>query len=89
MEFFVGLILVIVMVALIVFFKRPIKKVSRYTDDIFTTYVSENQGDLIKRSQIAYDNLVKECGEGYMTPQEIYNKMIRKTVVNPVTNKKK
>lgn len=85
---FMGLIMVIAVVALIIFYKGAIKKTGQYVDDVVTVNINESQVDLIKRSQTAYERLVEECGEDYMTAQQIYDKMMR-TPKRVATTKKK
>ena len=78
MEAFVGLVLVIAAIASLVFFKGTLAKSGNYTENIVTTHINEKQTDLIKRSEEAYRRLVKECGEDFKTPQDIYDIMQRK-----------
>ena len=77
MEAFVGLIMVIATVAFIIFFKGMLKRSGKYAEDVVTTNIAESQVDLIKRSEAAYSRLIEECGEDFMTPQEVYNKMMK------------
>ena len=80
MEAFVGLILLIAVVAAIIFFKNVIKKSAKYAEDVVDTNINENQYDLIKRSNTAYEKIVDEFGEDFLTPEEIYNKINKKKV---------
>ena len=77
MESFIGLILLVAVVAMIIFYKGAIKKTGQYTEDVVTVNIAEAQTDLVKRSEVAYDRLIEECGEDFMTPQEVYNKMMK------------
>ena len=77
MESFIGLILLIAAVATIIFYKGAIKKTGQYTEDVITVNIAEAQTNLVKRSEAAYDRLIEECGEDFMTPQEIYDKMMK------------
>ena len=77
MESFIGLILLIAAIATIIFYKGAIKKTGQYTEDVVTVNITEAQTDLVKRSEAAYDRLIEECGEDFMTPQEVYNKMMK------------
>ena len=77
MESFIGLILLVAVVATIIFYKGAIKKTGQYTEDVVTVNIAEAQTDLVKRSEAAYDRLIEECGEDFMTPQEVYNKMMK------------
>ena len=72
MEAFVTFIVAIVF---LIYFKGMIKKTGKYTEDVVTTNIAENQIDLIRRSQEAYAKLEAEFGDDYMTPDEFYNKM--------------
>lgn len=83
MDFYIGIILIICVITSIIFFKSMLKKVGTHGDDIVTTIINEQNHKLIKRSQIAFEKLIEECGEDYETPQEIYNK-VRK--IKEVTN---
>lgn len=75
MEFFVGLILVIALIAAIILFKKPIKKSATWLDDNLTTTIDEASVELTKRSMDAYADLIETCGKDYMTPSEIYDLM--------------
>ena len=77
MEAFVGLIMIIATVAFLIFFKGMIKKTGQYTEDVVTVNIAEAQTNLVKRSEAAYNQLIEECGEDFMTPQEVYNKMMK------------
>ena len=77
MEAFVGLIMVIAAIAFLFFFKGMIKRSGKYAEDVVTVNIAEAQTDLVKRSEAAYDRLIEECGEDFMTPQEVYNKMMK------------
>ena len=88
MEAFIGLILLVATVAMIIFYKGTIKKTGQYTEDIVTTNIAEARTDLVKRSEAAYARLIEECGENFMTPQEVYDKMM-KTKNKPTQPKKK
>ena len=77
MESFIGLILLVATIATIIFYKGAIKKTGQYTEDIVTVNIAEAQTDLVKRSEAAYSRLIEECGEDFMTPQEMYDKMMK------------
>ncbi len=77
MESFIGLILLIAAVATIIFYKGSIKKTGQYAEDVVTVNIAEAQTDLVKRSEAAYNRLIEECGEDFMTPQEMYDKMMK------------
>ena len=87
MEAFIGLIMVIAAIAFLFFFKGMIRRSSRYAEDVVTVNIAEAQTDLVKRSEAAYDRLIEECGEDFMTPQEVYDKMM-KVKKKPVQPKK-
>ena len=88
MESMIGLILVIASIGFLIFFKGMIKKTAQYSEDVVTVNISESQGELIQRSKVAYEELIKEVGEDFKTPQEIYNLMMKKrTVTNEKTEK--
>ena len=89
MEAFVGLILVVLVIAFLIFFKDMIKKTGKYTEDVVTTNVNEAQIDLIKRSATAYNNLIEEVGEDFMTVQEAYDKMMKRKKKEPVEQPKR
>ena len=75
--------MVIAAVAMIIFYKGAIKKTGRYAEDVVTVNIAENQVDLVKRSEAAYNRLIAECGEDFITPQEMYDKMMRKKPAQP------
>ena len=77
MESFIGLILLVSVIAAIIFYKGAIKKTGQYIEDVVTVNISESQTDLVKRSEAAYNRLIEECGEDFMTPQEMYDKMMK------------
>ena len=80
--------MVIATVAFIIFFKGMLKRSGKYAEDVVTTNIAESQVDLIKRSEAAYNRLIEECGEDFMTAQEVYDKMM-KIKKEPVQTKKK
>ena len=84
MEVMTGLIILVGIFLFISFFKKSIRKVARYADDIVTTNISEGQAELIERSQEAYQEIIDSCGENYLTPEEMYRKIhhIRKKTPN-------
>ena len=88
MESFIGLILLVAAVATIIFYKGAIKKTGQYTEDVVTVNIAEAQTDLVKRSEAAYNRLIEECGEDFMTAQEVYDKMM-KIKKKPIQTKKK
>lgn len=77
------LILLIAFISGLIFYKGAIKKTAQYTEDIVTTNIAESNPELIKRANKAYEKLIEECGEDYMTPQQVYDMMMktRKKVV--------
>ena len=77
MEAFIGLIMVIAAIAFLFFFKGMIKRSGKYAEDVVTVNIAEAQTDLVKRSEAAYSRLIEECGEDFMTPQEMYDKMMK------------
>ena len=79
MEAMIGLILVVVTIGFLIFFKGMIKKTAQYSEDVVTVNIAESQGELIQRSMTAYEKLIEEVGIDYKTPQEVYNMMMRKT----------
>ena len=87
MESFIGLILIIIVVAFIFFFKPMIKKVGKYSDDVVTTNISESQTELIERSMNAYEEVKTKFGDNYLTPQQVYDRMMRRQPKD--TSKKK
>ena len=87
MEAFVGLILLIAAVSFIIFFKNGIKKSAKYAEDVIDTNINENQYELIKRSTNAYNRIIEEFGEDFMTPEEIYNKINKKKYRKSINNK--
>ena len=87
MEAFIGLILLVAAIAAMIFFKNVIKKSARYTEDVIDTNINENQYELIKRSTNAYNRIVEEFGEDFMTPEEIYNKINKKKYRKSINNK--
>jgi len=78
MEAASGIIIVIGFLIFVMFFKKSIRRVARYTDDIVATNISEGQAELIERAQEAYEDIVASCGENYLTPQEMYDKIHHK-----------
>ena len=88
MEAFVGLILLIAAISFIIFFKNGIKKSAKYAEDVIDTNINENQYDLIKRSSDAYNKIVEEFGEDFLTPEEIYNRINKKKIRKTIPNKR-
>ena len=78
MEFFSGIILLIAFIAGMIFFKGVIKKTAMHSENVVTTMIDESTVELTKRSMEAYQELLDEFGEDFMTPEEIYNKMHKK-----------
>ena len=78
MEFFSGVIILIAFIAFMIFFKGVIKKTAAHSENMVTTMIDESTVELTKRSMEAYQELLDEFGEDFMTPQEIYNKMHKK-----------
>lgn len=78
MEFFSGIIILIAFIAFMIFFKGVIKKTAAHSENMVTTMIDESTVELTKRSMEAYQELLDEFGEDFMTPQEIYNKMHKK-----------
>ena len=89
MEAFIGLILLVAAIAAMIFFKDVIKKSARYTEDVVSTNISEAQYDLVKRSNTAYEKIVEEFGEDFMTPEEIYNRINKKKIRKTIPNNKR
>ena len=89
MEAFVGLILLIAAVSFIIFFKNGIKKSAKYAEDVINTNINENQYELVKRSSDAYQKIIDEFGEDFMTPEEIYNKINKKKIRKVIPNNKR
>ena len=75
MEFFSGIILLIAFIAGMIFFKGVIKKTAAHSENVITTMIDESTVELTKRSMDAYQELIDEFGEDFLTPEEIYNKM--------------
>ena len=78
MEFFSGIIILIAFIAALIFFKGSIRKVANHSENVITTAIDESTVELTKRSMAAYQELLDEFGEDFMTPEEIYNKMHKK-----------
>lgn len=78
MEFFSGIILLIAFIAGMIFFKGVIKKTAAHSENVVTTMIDESTVELTKRSMAAYQELLDEFGEDFLTPEEIYNKMHKK-----------
>ena len=78
MEFFSGVIILIAFIAALIFFKGVIKKTAAHSENIVTTIIDESTIELTKRSMEAYQELLDEFGEDFLTPQEVYNKMHKK-----------
>lgn len=89
MEAFVGLILLIAAISFIIFFKNGIKKSAKYAEDVIDTNINENQYELIKRSSDAYNKIVEEFGEDFLTPEEIYNRINKKKIRKSIPNNKR
>ena len=89
MEAFVGLILLIAAISFIIFFKNGIKKSAKYAEDVIDTNINENQYELIKRSSDAYNKIVEEFGEDFLTPEEIYNRINKKKIRKTIPNNKR
>ena len=73
-----ALITLIATIAFLMLFRGMLKKTSKYTEDVVTTNIAENQFDLIRRSQEAYAKLETEFGDDFITPDEFYDKMQKK-----------
>lgn len=58
--------------------KGAIKKAAAHSESMVTTMIDESTVELTKRSMDAYQELLDEFGEDFMTPEEIYNKMHKK-----------
>ena len=78
MEIFSGVIIFIAFIAFLIFFKGVIKKTATHSENIVTTMIDESTVELTKRSMDAYQELIDEFGEDFLTPQEVYNKMHKK-----------
>lgn len=89
MEFFSGIILLIAFIAGMIFFKGVIKKTAAHSENVITTMIDESTVELTKRSMEAYQELLDEFGEDFMTPEEIYNKMHKKGKKSVRTSTKK
>lgn len=89
MEFFSGIILLIAFIAGMIFFKGVIKKTAAHSENVITTMIDESTVELTKRSMDAYQELIDEFGEDFMTPEEIYNKMHKKGKKSVRTSTKK
>jgi len=68
-----GAILVLIIVLYV--FRRPVKRMTRHADTYVATWVDEDSVELTERSMKAYERLIETCGEDYMTPREIYDKI--------------
>lgn len=89
MEFFSGIILLITFIAGMIFFKGVIKKTAAHSENVITTMIDESTVELTKRSMDAYQELLDEFGEDFLTPEEIYNKMHKKGKKSVRTSTKK
>ena len=89
MEFFSGIILLIAFIAGMIFFKGVIKKTAAHSENVITTMIDESTVELTKRSMEAYQELIDEFGEDFLTPEEIYNKMHKKGKKSVRTSTKK
>lgn len=89
MEFFSGIIILIAFIAGLIFFKGVIKKTAAHSENIVTTVIDESTVELTKRSMAAYQQLLDEFGEDFMTPEEIYNKMHKRNKKSIKTTTKK
>lgn len=89
MEFFSGIILLIAFIAGMIFFKGVIKKTAAHSENVITTMIDESTVELTKRSMDAYQELLDEFGEDFLTPEEIYNKMHKKGKKSVRTSTKK
>ena len=70
---------IIILLILVVFFKKSIKRVSAHTADIITVNIQEDKIELYERAKIAKDTLIERCGENYQTVEEIYNEITKRT----------
>lgn len=89
MEFFSGIIILIAFIAGLIFFKGVIKKTAAHSENVVTTMIDESTVELTKRSMVAYQQLLDEFGEDFMTPEEVYNKMHKKSKKSIRTSTKK
>ena len=71
--------IIIGVVALMLFFRRTTKKIDTLIENEITTEINENQVELTRRSMDALKELVNECGEDFMTPDEVYKIMHRRS----------
>ena len=78
MESFVGLILVIAVIAGLIFFKKMIKHTAQYCSDVVATNINEANVDLIRRSTEVMKQINEEFNGDYCTPEEAYNKLMKK-----------
>lgn len=78
MESFVGLILVIAAIAGLIFFKKMIKRTASYCEDVVTANIAEASIELIRRSTEVAQTISDEFGDNYLTPEEAYNKLMKK-----------
>jgi len=70
---------IVALLVFVVFFKKPIKKISAHTNDIVTVNIEEDKVELYERAKIAKDTLIERCGPNYQTIEEIYNEMTKRT----------
>ena len=75
MEASMGILLILGFLVFVMFFKRSLRKVAKYADDVVTTNISEGMAELIERSQEAHEEIINQCGENYLTPSEMYDKI--------------
>lgn len=69
---------------LLYIFKRPIKTVTGFVNDNLVTEINEGSVDLTQRSMQAYEDLIQTCGEDFLTPKEVYEKMHKRQKRMPV-----
>ena len=66
---------ILVLIIILYVFRRPVKRMTRHVDTYAATWTAEDSIELTERAMNAYEKLIETCGENYMTPREVYDKV--------------
>lgn len=77
MEVILFLFIFVTFIAGLIFYKSSISRNAVYVEQIVTTNIIESQAELNRRAKAAYEKMIEECGEDFITPEEAYQKMMK------------
>jgi hypothetical protein len=75
MELLIGIMLLILLIAGLVYFSKSIKRTADYTENCITTTIAESSIDLLNRST-EVNNKLNSMGN-FITPNEVYNRITK------------